>query len=364
MYPVSQANANQRAGRAGRTGPGQCYHLYTETAYKTELLANTVPEIQRTNLANVVLLLKSLGIEDLMSFHFMDPPPKDNIFNSMYQLWILGALDNTGALTPLGRNMVEFPLDPALSKMLILSADLECSAEVLIIVSMLSVDKHFYRPKGREEESDAKREKFSVPESDHCTLLNVYLQWKSNGYRASWCTDHFVHHKSMVKVREIRQQLLDVMMQQKLKHISCQNNWDIVRKAICAAYFHHAARMKGLGEYVNARTGMPCHLHPTSALFGLGITPDYVVYHDLIMTSKEYMQCVTAVDATWLAELGPVFYSVKVCESINTFVMSLISQQICCRFSKPIYYRFNDTDSFSFLNIDLCAHSLSDSFID
>ena len=246
-----------------------------------------------------------------MEFHFMDPPPKDNIFNSMYQLWILGALDNTGALTPLGRMMVEFPLDPSMSKMLIISAELGCSSEVLTIVSMLNVDKIFYRPKDREEESDAKREKFAVPESDHLTLLNVYQQWKTANYSSAWCGEHFVHIKSMRKVREIRQQLLDIMKQQKIPHISCGTMWDTVRKAICAAYFHQAARLKGIGEYVNARTGMPCHLHPTSSLFGLGFTPDYVIYHDLIMTTKEYMQCVTAVDAIWLAELGPMFYSVK-----------------------------------------------------
>jgi pre-mRNA-splicing factor ATP-dependent RNA helicase DHX38/PRP16 len=156
IYPISQANANQRAGRAGRTGPGACYRLYTDAAYRHEMLVGTVPEIQRTNLANVVLLLKSLGVDSLLDFHFMDPPPQDNILNSMYQLWILGALDNTGALTPQGREMVEFPLDPSLSKMLITSAALDCSSEVLTIVSMLSVDKHFFRPKGREEESDAK----------------------------------------------------------------------------------------------------------------------------------------------------------------------------------------------------------------
>jgi len=116
IYPISQANANQRSGRAGRTGPGTCYRLYTESIYNNELLALTVPEIQRTNLSNVVLLLKSLGVDNLMDFHFMDPPPQDTILNSMYSLWILGALDNTGALTPLGRQMVEFPLDPAQSK--------------------------------------------------------------------------------------------------------------------------------------------------------------------------------------------------------------------------------------------------------
>lgn len=69
--------------------------------------------------------------------------------------------------------------------------------------------------------------------------------------------------------------------------------------------------MKGIGEYVNLRTGMPCHLHPTSALYGLGTTPEYVVYHELVMTAKEYMQCATAVDGYWLAELGPMFFSVK-----------------------------------------------------
>jgi pre-mRNA-splicing factor ATP-dependent RNA helicase DHX38/PRP16 len=312
IYPVSQANANQRSGRAGRTGAGTCYRLYTRPAYKLELLANTVPEIQRTNLANVVLLLKSLGVDDLLDFHFMDPPPLDNIVNSMFQLWVLGALDNTGALTPMGRQMVEFPLDPPLSKMLCMSEELECSAEVLTVVSMLSIDKHFYRPRGREEESDAKREKFQVPESDHLTLLNVYQQWKRNGYSSRWCGEHFIHAKSMMKVREIRAQLLDIMKSSRIAHITCGTTWDTVRRCICSAYFHRSARVKGIGEYINARTGVPCHLHPTSALYGMGFTPDYIVYHDLVLTTKEYMQTVTAVDPTWLAELGPMFFSVKV----------------------------------------------------
>uniref|UniRef100_A0A8C3AMR4 RNA helicase n=1 Tax=Cyclopterus lumpus TaxID=8103 RepID=A0A8C3AMR4_CYCLU len=311
VYPISQANANQRSGRAGRTGPGQCYRLYTQSAYKNEMLTTTIPEIQRTNLANVVLLLKSLGVQDLLLFHFMDPPPEDNMLNSMYQLWILGALDNTGALTPTGRLMVEFPLDPALSKMLIVSCDMSCSADILIIVSMLSVPAIFYRPKGREEESDQVREKFAVPESDHLTYLNVYMQWKNNNYSGIWCNDHFIHTKAMRKVREVRSQLKDIMVQQRMNLISCGSDWDIIRKCICAAYFHQAAKLKGIGEYVNVRTGMPCHLHPTSSLFGMGYTPDYIIYHELVMTTKEYMQCVTAVDGEWLAELGPMFYSIK-----------------------------------------------------
>ncbi|XP_055354358.1 pre-mRNA-splicing factor ATP-dependent RNA helicase PRP16-like [Paramacrobiotus metropolitanus] len=316
IYPISQANANQRSGRAGRTGPGKCSRLYTSKQYKDEMLISTVPEVQRTNLANVCLLLKSLGVQDLLDFHFMDPPPQDNMLNSMFQLWILGALDNTGSLTPLGRGMAEFPLDPAMSKMLIVALDMGCNAEILTIVSMLSVPSIFFRPQGREEESDAKREKFQVPESDHLTFLNVYNQWKQNGYSSGWCNDHYIHAKAMKKVREVRQQLKEIMDQHKIDLRSCGSDWDVVRKCICSAYFHQACRLKGLGEYVGLRTGMPCHLHPTSALYGMGFQPDYVVYHELVMTSREFMQCVTAVDGQWLAELGPMFYSVK--ESVRT----------------------------------------------
>ena len=133
VYPVSRANADQRAGRAGRTGPGHCFRLYTRRQYLDELLLTGVPEIQRTNLANTVLLLKSLGVQDLLAFHFMDPPPQDNILNSLFQLWILGALDNTGQLTALGRQMAEFPLDPPQCQMLIVASQLKCTAEILII---------------------------------------------------------------------------------------------------------------------------------------------------------------------------------------------------------------------------------------
>ncbi|KAG6550822.1 hypothetical protein Mapa_007618 [Marchantia paleacea] len=311
VFPESRAAADQRAGRAGRTGPGTCYRLFTETAYREEMLQNPVPEIQRTNLGNVVLLLKSLNIDNLLHFDFMDPPPQENILNSMYQLWTLGALDNVGGLTSLGRKMVEFPLDPPLAKMLLMGEKLNCVNEVLTIVSMLSVPSVFFRPKDRAEESDAAREKFFVPESDHLTLLNVYQQWKSNQYRGDWCNDHFLHVKGLRKAREVRSQLMDILKSQKIPLTSCGTDWDEVRKVICSAYFHNAARLKGVGEYLNCRNGMPCHLHPSSALYGLGYTPDYIVYHELVLTSKEYMQCVTAVEPQWLAELGPMFFSIK-----------------------------------------------------
>ncbi|KAH9964577.1 P-loop containing nucleoside triphosphate hydrolase protein [Russula dissimulans] len=295
----------------GRTGSGFCYRLYTEMAYRNELFENTIPEIQRTNLANTVLLLKSLGVKNLLEFDFMDPPPQANILNSMYQLWVLGALNNVGDLTPAGRKMSEFPMEPSMAKMLITSVDYKCSAEMLTIVSMLSVPSVFYRPKERMEEADAARDKFNVPESDHLSLLNVFNQWKAHGYRDDWAMRHFLHPKLLRKAREVRVQLEDIMKFQKMDIISAGTDFDMIRKAICAGYFHQAARVKGIGEFVNIRSGLPTHLHPTSALSGLGYTPSYVIYHELILTSKEYMTQVTAVDPYWLAELGSVFYSVR-----------------------------------------------------
>lgn len=150
-----------------------------------------------------------------------------------------------------------------------------------------------------------------MPESDHLTLLNVYQLWKRAGCSGAWCSEHYVHVKAMRKAREVRTQLLEVMQKQGMPLTSCGHDWDVVRKAICSAYFYNSARLKGIGEYVNMLTGMPTHLHPSSALFGLGYTPDFIVYHELLMTTKEYMMCVTAVEADWLAELGPMFFSVK-----------------------------------------------------
>ncbi len=248
ITPISQANASQRAGRAGRTGPGKAFHLFTEAAFKDEMYIQTIPEIQRTNLSNTVLLLKSLGVKDLLDFDFMDPPPQDTITTSLFDLWALGALDNIGDLTAIGKKNDSFPMDPSLAKLLITSEDYGCSEEMLTIVSMLSVPNVFYRPKERQEESDAAREKFFVPESDHLTYLHVYSQWKLNGYSDGWCTRHFLHPKSLRRAKEIREQLLDIMKMQKMTMISCGTDWDIIRKCICSGYYHQAAKVKESGS--------------------------------------------------------------------------------------------------------------------
>ena len=130
VTPCSRAAAGQRAGRAGRVGPGKCFRLYTKHAFLHELEQDTVPEIQRTNLGTVVLMLKSLGINDLLGFDFLDPPPGDTLVRALDLLYALGAFNDRGELTKMGRRMAEFPMDPALSKSILASEKYNCTEEV------------------------------------------------------------------------------------------------------------------------------------------------------------------------------------------------------------------------------------------
>lgn len=175
VTPVSKASANQRAGRAGRVAPGKCFRLYTAWSFQHELDETTVPEIQRTNLGSVVLMLKSLGIDDLIHFDFMDPPPAETLIRALEQLYALAALNDDGDLTKLGRRMAEFPVDPMLSKAVLASEQFKCVDQVLSIVSMISNGNAiFFRPKEKAIHADNARKNFFRPGGDHLTLLNVF----------------------------------------------------------------------------------------------------------------------------------------------------------------------------------------------
>ncbi|XP_020086379.1 probable pre-mRNA-splicing factor ATP-dependent RNA helicase DEAH3 isoform X4 [Ananas comosus] len=139
VSPISKASAHQRSGRAGRTRAGKCFRLYTEKSFHTDLVPQTYPEILRSNLANTILTLKKLGIDDLVHFDFMDPPAPETLMRALEVLNYLGALDDECNLTQLGEIMSEFPLDPQLAKMLVVSPQFNCSNEILTITAMLSV---------------------------------------------------------------------------------------------------------------------------------------------------------------------------------------------------------------------------------
>lgn len=306
VTPISQAQAKQRSGRAGRTGPGKCYRLYTERAYRDEMLPTAVPEIQRTNLASTILSLKAMGINDLLSFDFMDPPPMETMISAMEQLHSLSALDDEGLLTRLGRRMAEFPLEPQLSKMLIQSVHLGCSDEVLTIVSMLSVQNVFYRPKDKQALADQKKAKFHQSEGDHMTLLAVYNSWKNNKFSNPWCFENFVQARSLRRAQDIRKQMLGIMDRHKLDVVSCGKTTSRAQKAITSGFFRNAARKDPHEGYRTVTDNQVVFIHPSSALFNR--QPEWVVYHELVLTTKEYMREVTTVDPKWLVEFAPAFF--------------------------------------------------------
>uniref|UniRef100_A0A3Q1FBA3 ATP-dependent RNA helicase DHX8 n=2 Tax=Acanthochromis polyacanthus TaxID=80966 RepID=A0A3Q1FBA3_9TELE len=309
VTPISQAQAKQRAGRAGRTGPGKCYRLYTERAYRDEMLTTNVPEIQRTNLASTVLSLKAMGINDLLSFDFMDAPPMETLITAMEQLYTLGALDDEGLLTRLGRRMAEFPLEPMLCKMLIMSVHLGCSEEMLTIVSMLSVQNVFYRPKDKQALADQKKAKFHQPEGDHLTLLAVYNSWKNNKFSNPWCYENFIQARSLRRAQDIRKQMLGIMDRHKLDVVSCGKATVRVQKAICSGFFRNAAKKDPQEGYRTLIDQQVVYIHPSSALFNR--QPEWVVYHELVLTTKEYMREVTTIDPRWLVEFSPAFFKVS-----------------------------------------------------
>ena len=306
VTPISQASAKQRAGRAGRTGPGRCFRLYTEQAFKTEMLPTNIPEIQRTNLGNVVLQLKAMGINDLLGFDFMDPPPVATLVSALESLHALGALDEEGLLTRLGRKMAEFPLEPNLSKMLILSVDLGCSDEILTVTAMLSVENPFFRPRDKQSQADMKKAKFHQAEGDHLTLLTVYKAWEASKFSNPWCFENFIQSRSMKRAQDVRKQLVTIMDRYRLLLLSAGKNYKIICKAITAGFFPNAAKKDPQEGYKTLVDQNPVYIHPSSSLFQKN--PEYVIYHELVLTTKEYMRNILVIDAKWLTELAPAFY--------------------------------------------------------
>ena len=312
VTPISQAASMQRSGRAGRTGPGKAFRLYTHHAFEHQLAPNTVPEVQRTNLSNVVLQLKSLGINDLLHFDFMDPPPAETLIRALEQLYALGGLNDKGELTRLGRRMAEFPTDPQLSKMLISSERYECTEECLSICAMLDVGSSvFMRAKDKKVHVDAAHKTFCRSGmGDHIKLLTCYQQWVDSGHSTNWCREHFVQLKSMRRARDIRDQLEKLCDRVEVDRKSCGGNPEIVCKAITAGFFYHTAKLQRNGAYRTIKNPQTVHVHPQSSLFGTleSDPPKWLLYHELVFTKKEYMRSTIKIKPEWLSEIAPHFY--------------------------------------------------------
>ena len=211
---VSKASATQRAGRAGRTKPGKCFRLYTQSAYQN-LLEASIPEIQRSNLAPIILQLKALGIDNVARFDFLTSPPAELAIRGLELLYSLGALDEYAKLTrPLGVRMAELAVEPMMAKCLLEASRFGCVGEMLTISAMTSLqgsiwfNHHQQHPDGDRKSQESARRKFAAAEGDHLTLLNVYQAFVGPGKKGvKWCRHHQLNFQAMTRAVSIRAQL-------------------------------------------------------------------------------------------------------------------------------------------------------------
>uniref|UniRef100_F7AY82 RNA helicase n=1 Tax=Macaca mulatta TaxID=9544 RepID=F7AY82_MACMU len=307
VVPVSQASANQRAGRGGRSRSGKCYRLYTEEAFD-KLPQSTVPEMQRSNLAPVILQLKALGIDNVLRFHFMSPPPAQSMVQALELLYALGGLDKDCRLTePLGMRIAEFPLNPMFAKMLLESGNFGCSQEILSIAAMMQIQNIFVVPPNQKSQAIRVHRKFAVEEGDHLTMLNVYEAFIKHNKNSQWCQEHFLNYKGLVRAATVREQLKKLLVKFQVPKKSSEGDPDPVLRCIVSGFFANAARFHSTGAYRTIRDDHELHIHPASVLYAEK-PPRWVIYNEVIQTSKYYMRDVTAIESAWLLELAPHFY--------------------------------------------------------
>ncbi|KAK0282020.1 DEAH-box ATP-dependent RNA helicase prp43 [Friedmanniomyces endolithicus] len=315
VSPISKASAQQRAGRAGRTRPGKCFRLYTEGAFKKELIDQSYPEILRSNLASTVLELKKLGIDDLVHFDLMDPPAPETLMRALEELNYLACLDDEGELTALGKLASDFPLDPALAVMLISSPEFYCSNEILSLTALLSVPQVFVRPASARKRADEMKDMFAHQDGDHLTMLNVYHAFRGPSAQENpkqWCHDHFLSYRALQQADNVRMQLKRIMEREEVELVSTpfedKKYYENIRRALVAGFFMQVAKRDSSGKgYSTVKDNQSVLLHPSTVL---GQDSEWVVYNEFVLTSKNYIRTVTAVKPEWLLDIAPGYYDV------------------------------------------------------
>ncbi|SAM76911.1 probable PRP43-involved in spliceosome disassembly [Ustilago bromivora] len=315
VTPISKASAQQRAGRAGRTRPGKCFRLYTEKDWANELIEQSYPEILRSNLANTVLELKKLGISNLVTFDYMDPPAPETIMRALELLNYLAAFDDVGNLTPLGEIMADFPLDPQLAKMLIVSPEFKCSNEILTIAAMLSVPNVFVRPNSQKQQADAAQAEFAHPDGDHLTLLNVYHAYKTNcrdnKTAADWCWQNYLSHRALIQADNVRSQLQRLMERHNLDLVSTpfedKRYYTNIQMAIACGFFMQVAHRAGGNKkvFTTIKDNQVVSPHPSSTL---DHAAEFVIYHEFVLTTRNFIRTITEVKPEWLYDFAPAYF--------------------------------------------------------
>ncbi|RKF60442.1 putative ATP-dependent RNA helicase DHX35 [Golovinomyces cichoracearum] len=320
---ISKASATQRAGRAGRTSPGKCFRLYTEADYQI-LPEASAPEIQRSNLAPVILQLKALGIDYIARFNFFSSPPAELVIRALELLYSLGALDDYAKLMrPIGVRMAEIAVDPMMAKTLLSAPSFSCLSEILTIAAMTSLDGSvWFHNDGEKKLMETARRKFAAEEGDHITLLNVYQAFVTKGKKeAKFCHENFINFKALTRAVSIRAQLkrylerfginVDESLTTRTNRTSISvggpSKSEQIRRCLTTGFFAYAARMQPDGTFKNVSGGTILHAHPSSLMFNR--KAEWVIFNSAVDNSnKIFIKDVTKIEKSWLTEYAPDFY--------------------------------------------------------
>jgi ATP-dependent helicase HrpA len=333
IEPVAQSSANQRKGRSGRVQNGVCIRLYSEEEFSTRP-AFTQPEIQRANLAEVILRMKAFRLGEIETFPFINPPAPAAIDGGYRLLQELGALDENRALTNLGRDLARLPIDPTLGRMLLQAQHEHATRELLIIASGLSIQDPRERPLDQKDAAHATHQRFADPRSDFLTLLNlwqaVHEQWetlRTQNQRRKFCKAHFLSYLRMREWQDLHAQLQDALEDLGTLRINESNAaYDAVHRSILAGLLGHVATWAERNAY-RAPGNRQLNVFPGSVLFersvpqkrGKGQTPppprdtaslktaqpEWIVAGEVVETSQLFARTLAGIEASWIIDLAP-----------------------------------------------------------
>lgn len=309
IEPISQASANQRAGRCGRTSDGICIRLYSEEDYlsRSEF---TDPEILRTNLASVILQMLSLGLGDIGAFPFVQPPDGRNIKDGFALLEEIGAVasSNKGmALSDIGRRISRLPIDPRYARMVLAAGSLDAVSQVMVIAAGLSIQDPRERPQEKRQQADEAHKQFADEASDFISLLNLWDEFKqqkmalSGGQLRKWCKTHFINFMRMREWQDIVSQIKHSLSDINLRLNSTPADYDKIHQALATGLLSHIGQLDKNRVYQGARNSQ-FMIFPGSGIAKK--TPKWIIAAELVETSKLFARSVARIDATWLEPLA------------------------------------------------------------
>ncbi|MCM2329471.1 MAG: ATP-dependent RNA helicase HrpA, partial [Lysobacter sp.] len=304
IEPISQAAARQRAGRCGRVASGIAIRLYAEENFAARP-DFTTPEILRTSLASVILRMAALELGDIAAFPFLEPPTPRQIEDGYRSLFELGAIDETRALTPLGRELARLPVDPRIGRMLVAAREHNCLCEMVILAAALSIQDPRDRPQDKRQESDRAHEEFRDEGSDFVQLLNLWKFFddafrhkESNRKLWATCREHFLSFTRMREWRDLAGQLREMAAELKIRENTTDATYEQVHRALLTGLISNVGLKSQEGDHYNAPRGIAFAVWPGSGL--KKNRPRWVMAGELQETTRIFARNVARVEPEWI----------------------------------------------------------------